>query len=73
MEVDPSTGDLVRANDENGDEEDAKASNPVRFVAVGVDEEEPNAEPRPDTGGDCAGLSENDGGGEGADLLEKMF
>jgi len=73
LEVDPSIGDLARTNDENGDEGEANASNPVRLVAVGVEEEEPNAEPRSDTGGDCAGVLENDGGGDGAALLEKMF
>lgn len=33
LEVDPCTGDFDRATEEKGDDGDAKASNPKRFVA----------------------------------------
>lgn len=40
LEVDPKMGDLDLVADVNGEDDDAKASNPVRLTPVGVDVED---------------------------------
>lgn len=67
LEVDPSTGDFDRAAEEKGDDGDAKASNPERFVAEA--EEDPLEEDKSDRGGTGVWLMGK--GGEGDDLLDE--
>jgi hypothetical protein len=66
LDVDPSTGDFDRAAEEKGDEVDAKASNPERFVA----EVEDSPEEEVGKGGTGVWFM-GKGEGDGDDLLDE--
>lgn len=67
LDVDPSTGDFDRAAEEKGDDVDAKASNPDRFVAEA--EEDSPEEDKSDRGGTGVWFMGKGGGGD--DLLDE--
>ena len=61
LDVTPRTGDFARAKEANGEDDDANASKPERFVAEGLGEEAaPNADPSSGSGVD--GVVANRGG-----------
>lgn len=63
FEVCPRTGDFERAADENGEDEEAKASNPERFKFFGgEDEGSPEVLPKLDSGVEGPGLAKTDTG-----------